>query len=76
DGADGLVEEVAADRVVDDVDAVAVGEAFEFVLEAGFAVVDEFVGAGVSGDVEFVGAARGGDDAGAHGFADFYGGQA
>ncbi len=76
DAADGLVEKVAADRVVDHVGAVAIGEAFDFVLEAGFAVVDQFVRACVSGDFEFLGAAGGGDDAGAEGFADFYGGQA
>lgn len=36
DGADGLVEEAAADRVVDHAGAAAAGEALT-VLEAGFA---------------------------------------
>ena len=45
DGADGLVEQVAADRVVDHVRALAAGQLLDLLLEAGLAVVDQQVGA-------------------------------
>ena len=76
DGADGLVEEIAADRVVDHVCAVAVGEAFDFILEVGVGVVDEFVGTCVFGDFKFLCRACSGDDACTQRLADFHRSQA
>ena len=75
DAANGLVEQVAADRVVDHVHTLAAGQALHFVLQAGFAVVDQLIGTCGLGHGQFLCAAGGGDHLGAHGLADFHRGQ-
>src|SRR5207302_10119291 len=57
-----LVERVAADRVVDDISALAVGQSADAVADAFGPVIDQLVGAPRPRYLEFFGAARRGDD--------------
>src|SRR5438309_5696346 len=65
-----LVERVAADRVVDDISALAVGQSADAVADAFGPVIDQLVGAPRPRYLEFFGAARRGDDPRADGLAD------
>ncbi len=67
-----LIEQVAADRIVDDVGAAAFRQRLDLVLEFAVGVVDQVVCAGAARDFEFfVGTCRG-DDPCAHRLAEFY----
>ena len=73
DAAEGLLEQFAAHRIVDHIDALAAGQGLELLAQATFAVVDQFVGAGGLGHGELVGGTGGSDHPGAHGLADLHG---
>ncbi|MNJ53209.1 hypothetical protein D3C77_485890 [compost metagenome] len=72
DTAHRLVKQVATHRVVDHIGAIAAGQAFDLVLEAGFAVVDQLVGTGSLGHGQLLGTAGCGNHPRAHGFANFH----
>src|SRR6202043_3119197 len=75
DRTQALVEGIAADRIVDDIDATTTGDVLDAIADLLARVVDEMVGAGTSGDGELVRATRGGDDLGAHRLGDLDRGQ-
>src|SRR5262249_26212493 len=68
--ADGRFGIGSADRIVDDIDAVAVRDAAQCVLEIFLRVIDDFVRAVLAREFELLGRGRAGDDAGAHQFPD------
>ena len=67
---------VAADAVVDHVDAAAVGQVAQALLEVLGGVVEDGIGAVLLADGELVVRGRGGDDARAHQLGELHGGKA
>ena len=67
-----LLEQLATDRVIDHVDPLAVGQALDFLAQAGLAVVDQFICPGCLGHRQFVGTAGGRDYPCPHGLADLH----
>ena len=76
DAAERFLEQLTAYRIVDDIHTLAAGEFLQALLQADFAVVDQFVGAGILRHLQLFGAGGGGDDSRAHGLADLHGSQA
>src|SRR6185437_60343 len=76
DRAQALIEGVAADRIIDDIDAAAAGDVLDAVADLLARIVDEVIGAGTLGDLELVRPARRGDHRGAHRLGDLDRGQA
>ena len=74
--AQGLFRKVAAHGVVDDVDALAVSQCLDRVLERTAGVVDDIIGACLPGECQFLIGAGRGNNPGAERFCQFDGGVA